>query len=40
MGAENVGGGRKEFSGSQDSLIVRGSITEVIRGVVAYPQQQ
>ena len=32
-GAENVGG-RKEFSSPQDDLIVRGSITEVIRGVV------
>jgi hypothetical protein len=36
FGAEYVGGsgGRKEFSGSQDTLTVRGSITEVIRGVV------
>ena len=37
-GAENVQrgsyGGRKEASGNQDSLIVRGSITEAIRGVV------
>ena len=37
-GAENVQrsgyGGRKEFSGNQDDLIVRGTITEVIRGVV------
>ncbi len=37
-GAENVrrssGGGRKEASGSQDELLVRGTITEVIRGVV------
>jgi hypothetical protein len=37
FGAEYVGGGssgRKEFSGNSDDLIVRGSITEVIRGVV------
>lgn len=37
-GAENVQrspyGGRKEFSGTQDDLIVRGTITEVIRGIV------
>jgi hypothetical protein len=37
-GAENVRrgsyGGRKEYSGNQDDLYVRGSITEVIRGVV------
>ncbi len=36
-GAENVrrsSGGRKEASGSQDELLVRGTITEVIRGVV------
>ena len=37
-GAENVQrhsyGGRKEASGNQDTLIVRGSITETIRGVV------
>ncbi len=41
-GAENVArkysdkyyGGRKQASGSQDDLIVRGSITEVLRGVV------
>lgn len=37
-GAENVRrgsyGGRKEASGNQDTLIVRGSITEAIRGVV------
>jgi hypothetical protein len=32
-GAENVGS-RREYSGSHDNLIVRGSITEVIRGVV------
>jgi hypothetical protein len=32
-GAENVGN-RREFSGNQDDLIVCGSITEVIRGVV------
>jgi len=37
FGAEYVGGGasgRKEFSGNSDDLYVRGSITEVIRGVV------
>jgi hypothetical protein len=34
FGAEYVGSGRKEFSGSQDNLRVCGSITEVIRGVV------
>ena len=37
-GAENVrhssGDGRKETSGNQDDLLVRGTITEVIRGVV------
>jgi hypothetical protein len=37
-GAENVRrgsyGGRKEASGTQDKLVVRGSITEAIRGVV------
>jgi len=37
-GAENVRrghyGGRKEASGSQDLLILRGTITEVVRGVV------
>ena len=37
-GAENVQrgsyGGRKEYSGSQDELILRGTITESIRGVV------
>jgi hypothetical protein len=37
-GAENVqrsgNGGRKEFSGNQDDLVVRGTITEVIRGIV------
>ena len=37
-GAENVQrgsyGGRKEASGNQDKLIVRGTITEAIRGVV------
>jgi hypothetical protein len=37
-GAENVQrlpyGGRKEFSGDQDDLVVRGTITEVIRGIV------
>ncbi len=37
-GAENVSrgsyGGRKEASGPQDDLVVRGSLTEVIRGVV------
>jgi hypothetical protein len=40
-GAENVKygssptyGGRKEASGTQDSLIVRGTITEAVRGVV------
>lgn len=37
-GAENVRrgsyGGRKEASGNQDKLIVRGTITEAIRGVV------
>ncbi len=32
-GAENVGN-RREYSGSQDDLIVRGSIVEVIRGAV------
>ena len=32
-GAENVGS-RKEYSSPQDDLIVRGTITEVIRGVV------
>jgi hypothetical protein len=32
-GAENVGN-RREYSGSQDDLVVRGSITEVLRGVV------
>jgi hypothetical protein len=32
-GAENVGN-RREYSGNQDDLIVRGSITEVLRGVV------
>ena len=32
-GAENVGN-RKEYSSSQDDLIVHGTITEVIRGVV------
>jgi len=34
-GAENVGypGGRKT-SGSEDDLVVRGTLTEVIRGVV------
>ncbi len=39
FGAENVKrgsyGGRKETSGSQDDLIIRGTITEVIRSVVA-----
>jgi type II secretory pathway pseudopilin PulG len=38
FGAENVQrgsyGGRKEFSGDGDILIVRGSLTEVVRGVV------
>jgi type II secretory pathway pseudopilin PulG len=38
FGAENVPrssyGGRKEFSGDGDELYVRGSITEVVRGVV------
>lgn len=37
-GAENVSrgsyGGRKEASGPQDDLVIRGSLTEVIRGVV------
>lgn len=37
-GAENVkrlsSGGRKEDGGSQDDLILRGNITEVVRGVV------
>ncbi len=37
-GAENVrrssGDGRKETSGNQDDLVVRGTLTEVIRGVV------
>ncbi len=37
-GAENVErgsyGGRKEIGGTQDNLVVRGSITEAIRGVV------
>lgn len=32
-GAENVGN-RREYSGSQDDLVVRGSIVEVLRGVV------
>jgi hypothetical protein len=32
-GAENVGN-RKEYSGKEDDLILRGTITEVIRGVV------
>jgi hypothetical protein len=32
-GAENVGD-RREYSGKQDDLIVRGTITEAIRGVV------
>jgi len=32
-GAENVGD-RKEYSGNQDDLILRGTITEAIRGVV------
>jgi hypothetical protein len=32
-GAEDVGG-RKEFSSPQDDLIVRGTITEAVRGVV------
>jgi len=32
-GAENVGN-RREYSGSQDDLVVRGSIAEVLRGVV------
>jgi hypothetical protein len=32
-GAENVGN-RKEYSGKQDDLIVRGTITEAIRGAV------
>jgi hypothetical protein len=32
-GAENVGG-RKEYSSPNDYLIVRGSITEVVRGIV------
>jgi len=44
-GAENVTrrygsttyGGRKEFSGTKDDLIVRGSLTECVRGVVGYP---
>jgi hypothetical protein len=44
-GAENVArrsgsttyGGRKEFSGTKDNLIVRGSLTECVRGVVGYP---
>jgi type II secretory pathway pseudopilin PulG len=41
-GAENVArgsyGGRKEFvSGTMDNLVVRGSITEVVRGVVGMP---
>jgi hypothetical protein len=34
-GAENVGS-RRVYSGSQDYLIVHGSITEVIRGVVGH----
>jgi len=38
FGAENVRrgyyGGRKEASGYQDDLVVRGAITEAIRGVV------
>ncbi len=37
FGAEYVGGGssgRDEFSGSSDDLIIRGSLTEVVRGVV------
>jgi hypothetical protein len=37
-GAENVArssyGGRKEYSSPQDYLIVRGAITEAVRGVV------
>jgi len=37
-GAENVGrshyGGRKEASGNEDDLVLRGTITEAIRGVV------
>ena len=37
-GAENVArspyGGRKEYSGPQDDLVVRGTITEALRGVV------
>lgn len=37
-GAENVArgsyGGRKEASGPQDDLVIRGSLTEVVRGVV------
>jgi hypothetical protein len=30
-------GGRRNYSGTKDDLIVRGSLTEVVRGVVGYP---
>jgi hypothetical protein len=30
----NSSGGRKEASGTQDDLVVRGTLTEVVRGVV------
>ncbi len=37
-GAENVGG-RREYSGDQDFLVLHGAITEVVRGVVGVIDQ-